>query len=98
MAKEKLQRHLKKVEQLERDQINIDVEREKMQQITKKVIVDLCAVEKMKVKAFEEYCHFLNNFDMQREKFSIFNQNNAEIEGQIRMYQQDLDKAKVHFN
>lgn len=58
-------------------------------------IEKLFLLQQKKLESYEQYREFLFKFDWEREKFNVFNRDNAEVQNQVRERQSEVDKALV---
>lgn len=71
------------------------MEKQKLHNTVRDIIGKSLEIQGQKVLVFAKYSQHHNENEMLREKYSVFNKVNAEIENQLRARREQVDKAKV---
>lgn len=71
------------------------MEQQKLNNSIRDIVGKSLEIQVKKVDAFEKYSQHLNENEMLREKYFIFNKINAEIENKLRDQRENVNKAKV---
>lgn len=74
------------------------MEKQKLNNTISKIVANSLDIQAKKVDAFGKYSQHFNENEMLRERYSIFNKTIAEIENQLRVRREQLDKAKVRLD